>query len=265
MSTDRVIKVFMLLTLLTGAASALVVSAQSISSTYVVISYDPLAGSGIVSYNLTFDNMLTTPVNLSLDLIAGENITVVNVTASDGTPLPYSLSGNTLSILVNGTTAVSVYYIVNNLMPELVPGSYSMTLDSSRLYGNVNIVIRVPGLYNVTCIGSGCSFRIDTSSNTTEVLINQKGLDVITLTTLTTSTPQQTTTTPAIYTYTSQPTGLVTTTPTSTPQTGLPPGSTTSMTSPSQQGVGVPGQLIIPVAIIVVLIVVILVLLLRWR
>ena len=256
------------LTLLILLATILFVSttpvkSQQVSSTNIQITYDPLAESGIVVYNISFDQPATTPINLTVMLLPGSNMMILNVTSLEGAPLPYYYDNqsNTLSILLNGTSGVIITYSAGDLMTTLVPGSYYITLDTTSIPGAVSIDFNIPGLYNASCIGLKCSTTLDFSSNITEIHVEGKGTLIMTLALYTPPTPPvgiETPTTSSTATTTSigSTTPQYTTSPTQVPGTPQSPGGQTSTSS---------GSLLIAIVAVLVVGVVLILLFARKR
>jgi hypothetical protein len=244
-------------------ASTIPVESQQVSSTNIQITYDPLAKSGIVVYNIYFEQPATTPVNLTVTLIPGSNMTILNVTSLEGVPLLYYYDNqsNTLSTLLNNTSGVVITYLAGDLMTMLVPGSYYMTLDTTSIPGAVSIDINIPGLYNASCIGLKCSTTLDFSSNITKIHVDGKGSLIMTLTLYTPSTLPVTTATPTTSSTTST-TSLGATTPQYTTSTTQVPGT---VQSPGIQISTPPVNLLITIVAVLLVGAVIILLLVRKR
>uniref|UniRef100_A0A7J3Y116 Uncharacterized protein n=1 Tax=Thermogladius calderae TaxID=1200300 RepID=A0A7J3Y116_9CREN len=245
-------------------ASTIPVESQRVSSTNIQITYDPLAKSGIVVYDIYFEQPATTPVNLTVTLIPGSNMTILNVTSLEGVPLLYYYDNqsNTLSTLLNNTSGVVITYLAGDLMTMLVPGSYYMTLDTTSIPGAVSIDINIPGLYNASCIGLKCSTTLDFSSNITKIHVEGKGSLIMTLTLYTPYTLPVTTATPTTSSTTSTTSLGATTTPQYTTSTTQVPGT---VQSPGIQISTLPVNLLITIVAVLLVGAVIILLLVRKR
>ncbi|WP_162097831.1 hypothetical protein [Thermogladius calderae] len=228
---------------------------QQVSSIGIRIVYDPIAGAGVVTYNIVFSSVVATPVNFTIGLLPGSNITVLNVTSSNGAPLPYfhDQQANVVTVLLNNTSGFTLTYSIRDLMTTLVPGSYSVTLDTSAMPGSVSVDIYVPGLYNVSCVGLPCSTRLDFSSNTTNIHVDGRGILILTLTVYTqgavSPTTPPTTTSPAMTATTTSPQ-----TTTSAPTTpAQPPAATTTPSITQGPRLAYPALVVVILVVLVVL------------
>lgn len=243
MSRAALVAALAALLLLPGA------EAQSALSTSISISYDPVSGVGAVNQVVTFDRPIEGPANVTIYLLG--NVTqIVNVTTLEGQPVPYSFdpTTNALSALVANTSGVAATYIISGLASELTPGSYTISLDTSNVQGSLSLSIRLPGLYNISCVGP-CSTFLDTAFNTTVVSTTQKGVLVVALVPYTAPAQATATQTP--------PTSTSTQSPSPTPTTSTSPSTTTqsqTQTTASPAGSTAPSGLP-PTALIVAVIV----------
>ncbi len=233
---------------------------ENVQSIEIYVAYDPVIGEGSVYEKIVFDQYISdNGVVLDIPLINGSGITVINVTGDNGEIFPYSYDSknNVLTIYVNNTQTINIYYMVADLMDEIGPDAYSGVIDLS-IYQDipVSMTIELPGKYSVD---SEPDVETQYSDNTTVIKLDESTIYVITVyVSPETFIPTKTTTA-----YTASPTTTSTTTTsaaitqTSTPTPGITVSSRTTTTpAPAPSISPVIIGLIVIIAVIVIVVVV---------
>jgi hypothetical protein len=258
MQAKRTLIALVILTLLLPS----IVHSEAVSRVHYMLVYDPFENTGILIVNMTINlpdcNYVVVPIN-----IFGEDskLTLLNYTVSEDlviSGVEYSEENKSLIILACGNGEISALFTATNIFSESGLGAYINSVDTTPLreLGSVVIVeIKITGKYNVNITPVEVNYNVESTAESTNIIINGYGQAYITLYS-TIEIPETPTTTP-------------TTTPTQTPiettsitPTRTPPYSTTTPQTPPEK---IPSLVILGVLIAVFIIIVLIMLLVKRK
>ena len=258
MQAKRTLIALVILTLLLPS----IVHSEAVSRVHYMLVYDPFENTGILIVNMTINladcDYVVVPIN-----IFGEDskLTLLNYTVSEDlviSGVEYSEENKSLIILACGNGEISALFTATNIFSESGLGAYINSVDTTPLreLGSVVIVeIKITGKYNVSITPVEVNYNVESTAESTNIVINGYGQAYITLYS-TIEIPETPTTTP-------------TTTPTQTPiettsitPTHTPPYSTTTPQTPPEK---IPSLVILGVLIAVFIIIVLIMLLVKRK
>ncbi len=134
----------------------IIYSQNTLESVNIEISYDPVSGFGVVVQEFTLSMEVSgQALEITVPLLDGDNIIVVNVTNADGEPVlyDYDAEDNTLTVLINNTNSFTVYYLINDILYEEAPLTYSGILNFTKYtWLEITAKLRIMGNYDVITV-----------------------------------------------------------------------------------------------------------------
>ncbi len=233
----------------------IIYSQNTLESVNIEISYDPVSGFGVVVQEFTLSMEVSgQALEITVPLLDGDNIIVVNVTNADGEPVlyDYDAEDNTLTVLINNTSSFTVYYLINDILYEEAPLTYSGILNFTKYtWLEITAKLRIMGNYDVITVPE-TNYYYD--GEDTIIEFNAPEAYIVTLIQQPEEIPPPTTTTQPLETTTTTTTIAGETTPPITTATETQRTGTETTGGEEQPGLAGTSLFLVALIVIVVLI-----------